>query len=129
MKHSQETKDIIRKKATIHGLRYAPEYSNWVHMRARCNDKNNKYYGSKGIKVCDRWNNSIKNFIDDMGPKPSSEYSIDRKDSNGDYTKDNCKWSNKKEQSIFKIGKKRSKDTKIKISETLKRYYKKKTTC
>jgi hypothetical protein len=68
-------------------------------MRQRCNDKNNKhynYYGGRGIKVCSEWN-SFETFLQDMGERPDG-HSIDRIDVNGDYCKENCKWSTAKQQ-------------------------------
>lgn len=77
------------------------EYRIWVAMLSRCyNDKHESYpqYGGRGIRVCLDWLDSFALFLQDMGPCPSAQHSIDRKDNNGDYTQDNCKWSNKKEQ-------------------------------
>jgi hypothetical protein len=68
-------------------------------MRQRCNNpKYTQYrdYGGRGIKVCDRWS-VFSNFLEDMGDRPEG-MTLDRKDTNGDYTKDNCKWSTKAEQ-------------------------------
>jgi len=68
-------------------------YGIWYLMIRRCkNEKDNayKYYGGRGIKVCDRWEN-FKNFLADMGPRPPG-LQIDRIDTNGNYEHANCKW-------------------------------------
>lgn len=65
-------------------------------MKARCNNpKEPGYprYGGRGIRVCLRWLLSFENFYTDMGPKPGPEYSLDRRDVNGDYDKFNCRWA------------------------------------
>lgn len=72
-------------------------------MKRRCYEINHMMYsdyGEKGIKVCDRWlehGTGFKNFMADMGPRPSADYHLDRKDPDGDYTKDNCRWLHKTE--------------------------------
>jgi len=71
------------------------EYPIWSQMLGRCyNINNNRYknYGQRGIIVCDRWRNSFSNFILDMGERPSSKYSIERDDVNGNYEPSNCRW-------------------------------------
>jgi hypothetical protein len=86
-----------------HGGARLQEYKTWVRIKTRCYDKNNpKYpiYGGRGITVCDRWRYSAKNFMNDMGPKPSPKHSIDRIDVNGNYCKENCKWSTAAEQAM-----------------------------
>ena len=78
-----------------------PLYRTWGGMKSRCNSPTNKSYdkyGAKGITVCDRWLKSFQAFIADMGPKPSSDPSIDRRDNDGNYTPDNCRWATPKEQ-------------------------------
>jgi hypothetical protein len=60
--------------------------------------RNWKYYGGRGIQVCQRWLHSFENFLSDMGRRPSLKHSIDRRKQNGDYTPKNCRWATPAEQ-------------------------------
>lgn len=78
-----------------------PEYTVYNGIKQRCyNINNEKYkdYGGRGIKMCERWLVSFENFYNDMGGRPSNEYSIDRINVDGDYCKENCRWATIKEQ-------------------------------
>lgn len=88
------------KEKKTHGCSKLPEYQAWKHMMERCYDKNDKMYanyGGRGITICKRWHNP-KNFILDMGSRPSNKYSIDRINVNKSYSPSNCRWATKKEQ-------------------------------
>ena len=77
-----------------------PLYDTWNSMRKRCKNPrspNFKYYGGRGIKVCERWE-SFENWMDDMGPRPDPKYRLVRLDLAGDYEPSNCKWGARGEE-------------------------------
>jgi len=77
-------------------------YHIWTNMLKRCTNPAHpmyKYYGGKGVRVCESWLN-WDNFFKDIGSKLDGyDKSIDRIDSNGNYEPSNCKVSTAKEQS------------------------------
>lgn len=84
---------------TKHGKSYDPVYRSWESMVQRCTNKHNAKYGSyggRGITVCEDWL-TFENFYKDMGDRPMGK-TIDRINNNGNYCKENCKWSTAKEQ-------------------------------
>ena len=89
------------RKYEKHNLSNHKIYSVYKDMLDRCYNKNNKHYdryGGRGIKVCDRWKNSMAKFAKDMLPTYKERLSIDRINPDGNYEPDNCRWSTKATQ-------------------------------
>jgi hypothetical protein len=89
---NRELNSVRHQPGRLIGNRTSPEYRSWDAMKQRCtNPKHRAYrnYGGRGIKVCDRWLN-FENFLQDMRDKPTEKHTLERMDSNGDYTPDNC---------------------------------------
>jgi len=91
----------ICKSRSTHNMSQTTTYKIWKAMKHRCGNPtaaNFKDYGGRGIRVCERWLQSFENFLEDMGERPSNKYSIERKNSNGNYDPDNCVWATSTEQ-------------------------------
>lgn len=66
----------------------------WLGMKSRCNNPKNKQYadwGGRGITYDPSWQD-FEVFIRDMG-LPSSGTTLDRKNNDGNYCKENCQWA------------------------------------
>lgn len=70
-------------------------------MRQRCSNPNmkaHKNYGGRGITVCSEWVENFGQFCADMGPRPSKDHSIERRDNSKGYSPENCYWATKSDQ-------------------------------
>lgn len=89
-------KEVTAEMATTHGLTKHPLYDVFDALKKRCyspNDKGYKYYGARGITVCDEWRNSFKAFYDwAISHGWEQGLDIDREDNDGNYTPDNCRF-------------------------------------
>lgn len=82
--------------------RVSTEYKIWIGIKTRClvpTNKDFKYYGARGISVCDRWLNSFENFLVDMGNRPKG-LTLDRINTYGNYEPGNCRWATWHEQRV-----------------------------
>lgn len=75
-----------------------PEFNAWAGMKARCYTPSSagpqwKDYGGRGIRVCRRWLHSYSNFLADMGRRPTPLHTLDRINSDRNYTPKNCRWA------------------------------------
>jgi hypothetical protein len=85
-------------KHSMYGTRI---YNIWRNMVGRCHNPNSdkyKYYGGRGITVCEEWH-GFQKFYDDMASTYQDNLTIDRIDNNAPYSKGNCQWVTMLEQS------------------------------
>lgn len=85
-----------------HGMTGSRLHRIWKAMRTRCYNRNFfgfKYYGGRGISICDEWKNDFQAFYDwAMKNGYSDNLTIDRINTNGNYEPSNCRWVTMAEQ-------------------------------
>jgi hypothetical protein len=90
--------------------RYADVYDNklydsrlykiWGNLKTRCNNKkvkSYKDYGERGITYCREWE-TFNGFFNNLPDGYSNNLTLDRIDNNKGYSKENCRWVDKKTQ-------------------------------
>lgn len=94
----ERSREEIVKRSRTHGKRHTPEYSVWCGMKRRCENPNEKTYpryGGRGVEV--RFQ-SFEEFLQEVGPRPTPDHTIDRKDAGGHYEPGNVRWATWTEQ-------------------------------
>lgn len=104
-------RELNKTRGIKHNKRRSRLYSVWASMKQRCENKNGssyKYYGARGIKLCDEWKNDFmcfyiwanNNGYDEKAIR--GKCTIDRINNNGNYEPNNCRWVDMKVQSTNK---------------------------
>lgn len=104
-------KELNKTRGIKHNKRHTRLYGIWAGIKRRCynpQEKMYKYYGGRGIKVCDEWLNDFEKFNEwafangyDENAK-RGECTIDRINVDGDYEPSNCRWISMKAQNLNK---------------------------
>lgn len=83
-----------------HGLSHSREWNAWSNAKRRCYDPTNsrfRYYGARGIGMCQEWRNNFAAFFAHIGPCPPG-YSLDRVNNDGNYEPGNVRWATRAQQ-------------------------------
>jgi len=112
----------------IHGDSGSRLFKIWIGIKQRClNSKNKhyKYYGGRGITICERWLDYVnfkedmhKSYLEHINLHGESDTTIDRTNKNGNYELNNCKWSTRHEQILNRKVMKKFKATYIEPGES-----------
>lgn len=108
------SKACIRDIWGTHRESYTRLHMIWCHMKSRCHCPTNaayRYYGAKGVTVCEEWRNSFETFRDwALTNGYADDLELDRKDGRGGYSPGNCRWATRRQQ-CWNKGKRSSRTT------------------
>lgn len=99
---SKEISSGPHKHGHAHNGKLSKEYRAWMAMKSRClyrSQKSFARYGGRGVTVCTSWIESFDNFLADVGLAPSEDYTIGRKNNDGNYEPGNVEWQTRNVQS------------------------------
>ncbi len=94
----------VYKRKQFHGMSHTITYRSWTAMIQRCYHDTHpmfRYYGGRHphpVTVCDEWRYDFLAFYQDMGPRPSLAYSLDRQDNALGYCPSNVQWATRHAQ-------------------------------
>jgi len=124
MKTKNEKNWKFKKEPPITRHTHPNDWSSYMNAKRRCYYKSHDsypWYGAKGIKLSYRWYKSFPRFVLDMGPKPSKEHVLHRKNSKKNYSLRNCVYMEKHEHTLFHILEKKEIMNK-KLAKNLRKY-------
>ena len=90
-----------------HGMHDSAEYQLWLNLKKRCHDPRSsayRYYGARGVVVCEPWRSSFSSFYQDVGPRPSGNHVLKLVRSNEGYSPGNCRWVRQRRGSNLGLG-------------------------
>jgi hypothetical protein len=98
--YSEERHSIVQSNGGVWPERL---YHIWYYMLSRCNDSSSKdypNYGGRGIAVCKEWESDFYVFAKwALSNGYQDTLTIDRRNNEGSYCPENCRWATVKEQS------------------------------
>ena len=122
--HSEISKRMQKQNCVKHNKSFTPLYKIWRCMKQRCYYSKNisyRYYGERGIKICDEWLNDFEPFYNWAITNGYKEgLSIDRINVDGNYEPSNCRWATAKEQANNRRPRKRRQDLTAEEQEQIK---------
>lgn len=97
--YMKEARLNVKLRSVTHGMSRTKEYAIYLSAKARCGNKNVKFYkdyGGRGIMFLFT---SFEEFYQHIGPKPTPKHQLDRINNDGNYEIGNVRWATAKENS------------------------------